>query len=96
MISYDSKRFECEVCEKPYPKCIYIDNKRYDIFLSLPNTPYLLIENVIREKKKSKGIILIKMDQLTMKDPNIEIKLVGQFFNFLKFFSHAFRILQYF
>ncbi len=76
LVNYDSKRFECEVCEKPYPKCIYINGKRYDIFLNLPNTPYLLIEHVVREKRKSKGLILIKMDPSPTKDPNNEIKLV--------------------
>lgn len=75
-ITYDAKRFECEVCEKPYPKCIFFNNKRYDIFLNLPNPPYLLLENIIREKKKSRGVILMKMNKDNTTQELNEIKMV--------------------
>lgn len=71
--NYLWKRFECEVCEKQYPKHIIYGGKKFNLLdIKLPQGPYLLLENISREKKKSKGITIIKSS------PN-ETKLVSFF-----------------
>jgi len=59
--NYLWKKFDCEVCEKQYPKHILYGNLRYDLVnIEFPEGPYLLLENISREKRKSKGLTLIR------------------------------------
>jgi len=77
--NYLWKKFECEVCEKQYPKHILYGNKKYDLLhIEFPNVPYLLLENISREKRKSKGITLIRKNSLSKeaKEEEKETRLV--------------------
>lgn len=68
---YHWKKLECEVCKEPLPKVINYDGKLIPLLnLSRPSAPYILMENVCRDKKISKGLYLVQML------PNDQIKLV--------------------
>jgi len=53
------------------PKVIEYGEKKINLFqINRPSLPYILMENVSREKKTSKGMYLVQML------PNDQIKLV--------------------
>ena len=64
------KKLECEVCKEPMPKVIEYGEKRISLFsINRPQLPYILMENVCRDKRISKGMYLVQML------PNDHIKL---------------------
>lgn len=72
---YHWKKLECEVCKEPMPKVVMYDEKRISLLnIIRPCAPYILMENVSREKRTSKGMYLVQML------PNDQIKLVGFLF----------------
>jgi hypothetical protein len=61
-IIYYWKRLECELCQTPLPKKYFLDGKMHDLVdIHRPHTPYILLENVMREKKTSKSMILLQV-----------------------------------
>lgn len=70
-LHYQWKKFECEVCKEAMPKEICIDGICISLIdIRRPELPYIIMENVCREKKVSKGIFLVQLL------PSDKIKLV--------------------
>ena len=58
---YYWKRLECELCQTPLPKKYSLEDKMHELVdINRPQTPYILMENVMREKRTSKSMILLQ------------------------------------
>jgi hypothetical protein len=57
---FSIRKLECEVCNQPLPKIVYINDKKYDLIeFQRPDSPYIILESVCREKRVSKGLYIV-------------------------------------
>lgn len=61
-LSYNWKKLECEVCKQPLPKELEIGDKKFNLIsINKPDVPYIILENVSRDKKISKGLYIVQL-----------------------------------
>ena len=59
---YKMKKFECEVCQAPLPKSVFVNKKSFNIidFEKPDNIPHLILECLNPDKKHSKTLYILK------------------------------------